>query len=149
MSKSSVRSYDVLNRIARVKAAQASMALAEASRAEQAASSHVDQASSLCVAASTARERCISSDGSLHLGEYWMLTELHDSLQVRREAAVDVLQEAQAEQSARGLAAGSAQRFADGVEEELTQRRHEVTREIEGRLLADSLELWMQHGEEA
>lgn len=147
MSKHSVRSCAVLHRIARVKAAQAALALASASRAEQAASDEVDQAASLCTAASNARARCIHDDGSLRLGEYWMLTELHTSLETRREAAFDAWHETQDEQRAQGLVAASTQRFADGVQEELELRRHEVILGSQDRLLADSLDLWMLHRE--
>lgn len=149
MSKHSVRSYEVLHRIARVKASQAALALTAASRAEQAASNEVDQATSLCATASNARARCIRDDGSLRLGEYSMLSQLHASLETRREAAVDAWSEAKDEQRARGLAAASTQRFADGVQEDLELRRRAVTLGTEGRLLAESLDLWMLHREES
>lgn len=149
MSKHSVRSYAVMHRIARVKASQAALALAVASRAEQAASDEVDQAASLCAAASNARARCIHDDGSLRLGEYWMLTDLHAALETRRETAIGAWHETQDEQKARSLVAASTQRFADGVQEELELRRHEVILGAQDRLLADSLDLWMLHREES
>lgn len=149
MSKHSVRSYEVLHRIARVKASQAALALATASRAERAASNKVDHATSLCATASSARARCISDDGGLRLGEYSMLSDLHASLETQREAAVDAWNEAKDEQRTRGLAAASTQRFADGVQENLERRRQVVVLGNEGRLLAESLDLWMLHREES
>ncbi|WP_426271802.1 hypothetical protein ACN9MB_10700 [Dyella kyungheensis] len=149
MSKHSVRSYAVLHRISRVKAAQAALALASASRAEQAASDEVEQAASLCAAALNARARCIHEDGSLQLTGYWLLTDLHASLETRHETAIDAWHETQDEQRARSLVAASKQRFADGVEEELQLRRHEVVLGAQDRLLADSLDLWMLHRKES
>lgn len=78
-----------------------------------------------------------------------MLTDLHAALETRRETAIGAWHETQDEQKARSLVAASTQRFADGVQEELELRRHEVILGAQDRLLADSLDLWMLHREES
>jgi hypothetical protein len=143
MNARKVRSYEVMRRLAHVRESQASLELAAAIRIEDAAAKDAAEAEALRVAAADARYRCLHVPGGMPMGEYALLTTLCDSLHEREAAANGALQEAAERRLAKAEHAAMAGRFVDRVEDELTVSRHALASVREGRLLADSLDLWV------
>jgi hypothetical protein len=147
VSKSSIRSYEVLLRIARVREARASLELAGAIREERAATEEVERASAWCGMAFDARSRCLQ--GHRAMGQYATYTELSESLHEQLAMAGEALAAASSLRREKAEQALAARRFADGVGRAWDDRRLAAVAISESRQSEQRLELWMRAKENA
>lgn len=147
MTRRRVRSYEMLQRLARVRESRASLELAEAVRGEKTAAKNAADAMSSRVAATAARQRCLEEQSGLAIGEYSLLTALCESLHEREMSANAAWQQAKNHLTSKSEAVVIARRFADGAEERWIDSRRAVATAVDGRALADSLDLWVSSKE--